>query len=426
MRQQHQALQCRLTAKFLAVFLIALSFCVLPVHGSNDDTSTAHDLEAERESDGFGFGIASGDGLPFSLETFNGLELLEDTSGEGNEDSVGLDKVRRAPSGTALLNNQHEQGGVDVGKTQPWYIPSDVVNGQHGNQSTKLPAYLDVNNETVAPEDVGFLRKRNGNLEKRTTTVYLSLTTCTRPSTNKTDAQGDFPQLEVYVSTTSKLQSPGPGKDDSLQTVQTAKAGHLAMEFEADDDVYISVAAPNSTDYTGNYGFHIAASIDDYYFKTVELTDQAPVLYFLDSDQNAALLVTNNLTQSDPDSANYQQWMNMTPPYMMWGQNTNNTALDGLEMSVCALNGYSGVKSSTQEVQMVNRGLGNKPKQQFYLGGLNSSSHYYGSLGTAQNTTDSTGFTNGQIGGGGTVWSRMNFTTKIGKRSYHPASKQDI
>ncbi|KAJ6171669.1 hypothetical protein N7470_000736 [Penicillium chermesinum] len=354
------------------------------------------------DNKGLGSSIPGGDGFPFSLDSFNGLELRDSVMGDEEGDVFELDK-----------------GGVNVGTSQPFYIPSDVIKGPHGNWTKKLPPYLDSNNQTVPPDQVGWLRKRekrDGTLEKRTTTVYLSLTQCTRPSTNKTNAAGLFPQLEVYVSTSNKLQLPGPGKDSSLQTVATASAGYLSMEIEADDNVYISVAAPNSTDYQGNYGFHIAASIDDYFFKTVELEeDQPPVLYFLDSDQNAALLVTNNLTQANEGSDNFNQWMNMTPPYMMWAQNTNNTDLDGLEMSVCALNGFAKVKSNAKDdVTMTSRGLGNKPKQQFYLLGLNSSSTYYGTLGTAQNASNNLGFTDGEIGGGGTVWSRMNFTTKIG------------
>lgn len=416
MRQQHQALQCQLTATLLAVFIATLAFCAPSVLASDADTSTNDGVKADDEPKGLDFNIFGGNGLPFSLESFNGLALRDGTEENDHEGLFGLDKVRRAV-GQALENNVHRQGGVNVGEVQYWYITSKVVNGPHGNHSVKLPSYINEDNTTALPADVGWLRKREGGLDKRSSTVYLSLATCTKPSTNQTNT-GDFEQLEVYVSTSKKNQSPGPGKDDALQQMAQAKSGYLNMEFEAEDDVYIGVAAPNSTKYSGNYGFYIAISIDDYYFKTVELEyDDSQVLYFVDSDQSAALLVTDNLTQSTQGSENFEQWMHLTPPYMMWAQNTNDTAIDGLEMSVCALNGHSLIKSNAKDdVVMTKRGLGNKPKQQFYMKSLNSSSNYWGTLGTAQNSTssDNTGFSPGFINGGGTVWPRMNFSTKIG------------
>lgn len=84
-----------------------------------------------------------------------------------------------------------------------------------------------------------------------------------------------------------------------------------------------------------------------------------------------------------------------------------------MQKSYCALNQLAQIRKSSNnvEVGMTNRGLGNKPKEQFYITGLNRSSTYYGILAMDGNSTSSG---NGIIGGGGRVWQPMNFSTKAG------------
>jgi hypothetical protein len=246
--------------------------------------------------------------------------------------------------------------------------------------------------------------------------VYLSLTTCDKPDSNKTNAD-PFPQLEVYVSKSEKLEEPGPGKDDTLQDIYTAEGGYVAITKDTDSDVFIGVAAPNTTDYKGDYTFQIAASIDAYFHSTVNQSS----LHFVDADVSAALLVTDNLTMSASNSSNYHQWMNMIPPYTMFAHNVNNTALEGLERSFCALDKLAQVGriSNITEVGMTSRGLGNKPKEQFYLTGLDKSSFYNGILAMTGNSTSSG---NGIVGGGGQVWKSTAFSTKTGKAPNHTPS----
>jgi hypothetical protein len=353
--------------------------------------------------------IANGAGLPVALDSFNGLELRDSIDEDG--ESNGLDLVRRYPNAAKSLgNNQFAASSLEIGAVKWFYLPKDVVNGPHATDGRGLPAYLPDNTDDANHE----LRKRE--ISKRadaTTTVYLSLTTCGKPYSNKTDSDDGFPQLEVYVSKSDTLEEPGPGKDSDLQDKYTAVGGYVGITKDTDSDVFIGVAAPNSTDYTGGYSFQIAASIDAYFHNVV---DDDPNLYFLDADVSAALLVTNNLTESASNTSNYQQWMNMVPPYTMFAHNINNTALVGLERSFCALDALSQVGriSNSTEVGMTKRGLGNKPKEQFYITGLNQSSSYNGILAMVGNSTASG---NGIVGGGGQVWTPMNFTTKSGKHT---------
>ncbi|CAI7642541.1 unnamed protein product [Penicillium glandicola] len=403
MRRQHNALQCYLTATISAIFLLFALTC-----NSVAYANAPHGPHTENALNLRGAVTSDGAGLPLALDSFNGLELRDSVDEDG--ESNGLDLVRRYPNNAkALGNNQFQSpGALEIGDVHWFYLPSTVVNGKHDPAGKGLPAYV---NATDADDDVSSseLRKRDGDFSKRaTTTVYLSLTTCSKPYTNKTSAQGKFPQLQVYVSTSEKLEQPGPGKNSSLQDIYTAVGGYVNITMDTDSDVFIGVVAPNSTDYSGDYTYQIAASIDAFFHNVVA---DDPNLFFIDADVSAALLVTNNLTQSDKNSSNYQEWMNIIPPFTMFAHNINDTALEGLERSFCALDALSQVGriSNSTEVGMTNRGLGNKPKEQFYITGLNQSSSYSGLLAMVGNSTASG---NGIIGGGGKVWQPMNFTTK--------------
>jgi len=410
MRLLSTTLQYYLTATVITTFLL-LAFASTPT--AHAEGVSFHGLGAENVNVG-GPVVGDGVGLPFSLDSFNGLELRDNV--DDGEETNGLDLVRRYPkAGTSLANNNFQNKVIEAGDTQWWYITAEVVNGKKATAGKGLPSFLDSRDLDDTMETEHELRRRD--LEKRSTTVYLSLTTCSKPTSNNTGDPGSFPQLEVYVSVSEKVQEPGPGKDDTLQNKTIASGGYAGIQFDADSDVYIGVSAPNSTAYSGSYKYQIAASIDAFFHEVVV---DDPNLYFIDADNTAALLVTNNLTLSDPNSTDYQQWMNIAPPYTMFAHNTNNTALAGLEQSFCALDELAQVGriSNSIEVGMTSRGLGNKPKEQFYITGLNRSSSYDGILAMVGNSTLSG---NGVVGGGGKVWTPMSFATKAGSYILHHA-----
>jgi calcium channel MID1 len=409
MRQQYAAVQYLLTATVLGT--------LHPLFTGLAHASISHaaDILHEPESSLIGRPIISdGAGLPVSLDSFNGLELRDNVGEDG--EMVELDLVRRGyPSDAKSLgNNQFQDSTLEVGGIQWFFVTKEVVNGEKATTISTLPASLSSRgveeNDDVKLE----LRKRQQAepLAKRDqTTVYLSLTTCRTPTSNSSGTvPGSFPQLEIYYSTDESLEKPGPGKDDSLQTMITAEGGFANANITTDGDIFIGVVARNSTTFSGNYEYQIAASIDAPFHS---VHDDDSFLYFIDADVSAALLVTNNLTQSEPNSTNYQEWMKLSPPYTMFAHNINNSALAGLERSFCALDRLStlGRISNSTEMGMTSRGLGNKPKEQFYITGLNRSSTYNGILAMIGNSTQSG---NGIIGGGGSVWKAMNFSTKAG------------
>lgn len=303
---------------------------------------------------------------------------------------------------TALGNNQFMQSGIGVGETQWWYFPKESVNGN----TTQLASG---SHRHTPNKDVGGFCDRFSKGDGLST-VFISLTTCLKPSLNVTNTTSppDLPQLELYISLSESVRMPGPGANTSSQYSVRAREGYLCADVETDGDIYIGVSAPNSTTYAGIYEYQLAASIDGLFHSVVEDDN---FLHLIDSDVNAALLVTNNLTTSDSNSEHYQRLMGNSPPYTIFANNINDTAIAGLQRSYCALNLLAQVRKDSRNVQasMTTRGLGNKPKEQFYITGLNRSSTYYGIVAVDGNSTNSG---NGVIGGGGTVYMPMNFSTK--------------
>ncbi|KAL2003899.1 hypothetical protein VTN02DRAFT_1748 [Thermoascus thermophilus] len=328
---------------------------------------------------------------------------------DDDDEAQESDIVRRAPQGViALANNEFQHKDIKIGEVQWFVLPKKVVTGPKAPKTPGLPATLPDPAGASEEDNLHELKRRDDDLSKRSTTVYISLNTCSKPDVISTDlgSVDSFPQLVVYVS--QSLQYPGPGEDSSRQESHSADGGYLGTTVDAGGDVYIGVAAPNTTAYSGTYTYDLAASIDAYFHT---FNNESSFLYYIDGDINAALLVTDNVTHSAPNSTNYQAWMNITPPYTVFASNFNDTSIAGLHKSYCALNQHAQIKkgSNNVEVGMTNRGLGNKPKEQFYITGLNRSSHYYGFLAMEGNSTKSG---NGIVGGGGQVWKAMNFSTK--------------
>lgn len=392
-------LQSRFAATFTATVFVFALFYIL----STNSGSFAYALEEVDHLTTLG---DSGAG--------EGSAIIFEDDGEDQKDSGDDHVIRRAITDPmAVSNNEFQMLNIELGQTQYWVFTKESVLGTPSPTPEGLPANMTSDNTTASSTG----DEKRHELKKRSNTVYISLNTCLKPSLNTSNPQAtsstQLPPLTVYISTSSSNKNPGPAGDPSLQTNYTADQGYMGTTIEADDAIYIGVSAPNSTLWTGIYNYEVAASIDAYFHSV----DNDTNLYFIDSDINSALLITNNLTQSLPGSTNYQQWMTITPPYTIFANNINDNSISGLEKSYCALNQLAQLRQGNQAINtsMTSRGLGNKPKEQFYVTYLNSSSTYYGILGMTGNSTASG---NGVIGGGGKVWRAMNFTTKTGKHSF--------
>jgi len=339
----------------------------------------------------------------------DGDSLFDDDEPNDAAQSGGI-SPRAAQGVSALANNDAQNMNINIGELQNWVFPEDAINGERGAIGPGLPSSKSVEKRLELHHE---LRKRQDQV-----TVYITINTCLQPSLNitSTDADSDTtlaPQLELYVSRSDSNQTPGPGSSDEDQQTIKVDGGYALVTLNASTDIYIGIAAPNTTSFTGIYNYEIAASNDAPFHGAV--TSSAN-LFFVDSDNHAALLITNDTTQDWPNSTVYQEWMSMRPPYGMFAHNQEDRTIMGVRNSYCGLQNNAQITANLEGVNnqnvagMTNRGLGGKPKEQFYITALDASSTYWGFLAMEGNSTASG---NGIVGGGGKVWAAMNFTTKV-------------
>jgi calcium channel MID1 len=320
-------------------------------------------------------------------------------------------QVKRAADGvSALANNNAQNMNIDIGISQYWTFPKDSIDGPPGVVGPGLPGSQPVRRGEAGQEVSGDIERRQSDR-----TVWISLNTCLQPSNNASDSDGNAaipPQLQMYISRSDSNQKPGPDIDDPDQVTITVDGGYALYTGAGDSSIYVGIAAPNGTGLSGIWNYEIAASIDaPYHFANTTWAN----LYFVDGDNHAALLITNDTTQAEANSTIYQDWMSIRPPYGMFAIPHTSQSIYSVRNSYCGLKNSPVILTNLQSAvnqntaSMTSRGLGGKPKEQFYVTNLTSSSSYWGILAIEGNSTASGP---GVVGGGGTVFAAMNFTTK--------------
>jgi calcium channel MID1 len=411
-------LQSRLAASVLSLVLVAIVFWSL----SNPHFAYASELSDD----------GAGNSRPGEDHNWHRIEdermVADGVETELEEDFLEARQSNEQPEEVAISgNNEPNQLNIEAGQTARWSYSERLLHGPYGEKGAGLPTplFLVEEVEKIVHSD---LKRRNeeddgslDTMEKRQTSseprnIYVSMNTCVQPTWNGTGLQTDAPpQLTLYVATSANNKSPGPGSSGE-QSIVPLEQGFAHINITASTNVYMAIHAPQlPPDFAGIWNYELAVSIDDYYHRAQNTT---PFMYLVDTDTTAALMVTDNLTQADAHEDEYKEWMNANNPFMVFVSNTNYTKDLGLEKSFCGLknNAQSQSRSSDPNgtithvaMDMTFRGLGNKPKQQFYVSALNSSSGYYGRLAMDGNSTASG---KGVIGGGGTVWPSMNWVTK--------------
>lgn len=312
-------------------------------------------------------------------------------------------QVKRAPDGvSALANNAPQNMNVAPGETQNWLFPADAISGPHGLEGVGFPS--DPSDTGNMTDDGPFrreLKRQSG------TPIWITINTCLQPESTS-GTQDTPPQLQLYYSTSSDDDKPGPSTGAiGIDVI----GGFGIIEIDASDDVYIGVSAANTTQVSGSWNYEIAASNDAPYHFWSNQTD----LLFVDGDNHAALLVTPDLYNASSNSPTYQQWLQLQAPYGMFAHDQTNTSILGVSRSYCGLRHNAKIMANIPEVEnnnvatMTSRGLNGYPKEQFYISALSAASNYYGFLAMTGNSTHSG---SGVIGGGGRVWTNMTFRTK--------------
>jgi calcium channel MID1 len=336
---------------------------------------------------------------------------------------------RAAADVKPLTNNVPDTLNVAPGETIYYVFENSSVWGNHSAPRQGLPSPISGSNGTIDKRDIaeddweetekaGFdgtigIRAKRQAVNSETRAVYIAVNTCLQPSMNSSmndTSTFAMPQLTLYVSQLESNPKPGPDKSANDQQAIPLVEGYANATIDASSNVYFSVSAPNLTSVlTGQWNYIVSASIDasfQYYNNTT------PFTFVVDTDSTSALLNTMNLTDPDAPSELRQQWMNISPPFNMLVFAQNTTVLNGIRNSYCGLTklGQDEIKISSN---MTNRGVGQNPKQQFYVQGLEPGQKYYSIL--AFNGVNGTADpASGVVGGGGQVWQALSFATKSG------------
>ncbi|EMC96726.1 hypothetical protein BAUCODRAFT_487083 [Baudoinia panamericana UAMH 10762] len=319
--------------------------------------------------------------------------------------------VERAAVASAIsANNAPNQLNIQPSNTTLWVYSQDLL------QQAAAPAFSGLPSDPSVKRD---LLEQHSDLRRRQDgkTIYISINTCLQPNWNASSVQtGEPPQLTLYVGAASDNSDLGPNGQN--QIVQPLMEGFANVSVNANSGTwYIAVSAPALTEnYVGVWNYELAVSTDDYYH-SADLGD--PFLYLVDTDMTAALLVTNNLTQQNASTDVFQEWMHLSPPpFIMFATDADNMGMAGLRNSYCGWSSHQPIAGSQQDTAgrdtnvqmgMITRGLGNKPKEQFYITDLNPSSGYVGVLAQPGNSTKSG---SGVVGGGGKIWKPVAWQTK--------------
>lgn len=419
-------LQTRLFASVTTLALLVLLYWSL--------SSPQFAYAAELPLDGRGLPRSGGEDHNWHrIEDLDSLEEIYEHEGVGGGEKEGgfheYSYEKRADEATQIRgNNVDTSYDLSPGNTTVLEYPRTLLEANRTDSGDGLPR--DLVERRLNGVKHAELRKRDdlgGELQTRqesdsNRTIYISANVCSQPTWNGTEPQpGPPPQLTLYVSTKENNTNLGPGVGNASQTIQPFDRGFANASVVGVTGAWrLAVSAPElPRGFTGSWTYSLAASIDGY-FHSIESSDA--FLYLVDTDYNSALLVTDNLTEADSNTTVYKQWMNLTAPFIMFAANTNLTSLWGMENSYCGLDQF--VKANGQieasredlvgqethvQMGMTTRGLGKKPKQQFYVTNLNSSSEYRGFLAMRGN---STAYGDGVVGGGGKVWQPVFFTTK--------------
>ena len=350
-------------------------------------------------------------GLEPSPRSPDAGDIVEDCARVGTEMEDGAialstrvhERATPSPVATALPgNNIPANLNIAAGESQSWAIQNASAWTAAKPPPIGLPsAFGGANVSSVYLQANGL------------TTVYVSINTCLQPQWNGSGVQSASPpQLTLSVSTS--------GAD---QTIVLNK-GFANLTVNASRTVSIAVTAPSlSKDFSGGWNYQLAASVDNYYHGAD--TDDTPPLYWVDSDTKSALLVTANLTDADPGDPEYDQWLNLSTPFIVFGQNVEDSnTIDGLRNSFCGL--QSAPLKFVANQEDASGGIGNvemgmisrstKPQQQFYVSALNGSSSYEAILAMPGNSTAKG---SGVVGGGGRVWQSRQLNTKSGREDRH-------
>jgi len=319
-------------------------------------------------------------------------------------DFHGLDRsiIGRVDDVRPLHNNVPGKGNIAAGDSQSYtFSQSDVRRRSQAVQAAISPSSSLAERGTEESSlilDGSFENWQDGHKRRQTNphTLYVTLNMCDQPRSTSQTPNGVPLPLQLYISTNTKNPKPTINNNDVAVPVDDGLGSHKMTTLS---DVFFTVIAPaKSPNFDGLYSYELTASTDTPYTTYINKTG----VVLVDSDKNNALL------SADGDAT--------SPSYSIFVHNQENPAIRGLLRSFCGLKNQAQIQgningSATGNVEVGMMSLAAAaPTQHFYVNKLNGSSSYYGIMaidGDAKTGKAGSGI----VGGGGTVWSSLDFAT---------------
>lgn len=404
---QLSPLQSRLIASIAASFIILVIYVFL----LSPQFALAVEIPFDRGSDLV-------DAWSFTDEKETGDETPELRGSPVYEPDFGLfDRsiIGRAPAGvTSLTNNVKSNQNLNEGTSVTFMFEVASISSREATDQTAS----ELKRRADGTEDPDGLEGDTDNEDiiavrpRATKTLWISANTCLQPDRPEANSTAmDPPQLTLYVSTSTKNDSPGPGAPPDEQKMLVFNEGAVMYNTTFTDDVYFTVTAPNVSDWftSSLYNVDVAVSVDKSYHAYDETND--PDLVWVDSDAGAALLMTGNLT-------NGSAAVMSRAPYTMFAYPQGDVSVNGVRKSYCGLKEYAAIGGSKSTLPgnmmstgLTRRGEGNVTKQEFFITGLNKSSVYEAIL-VREPDTGTLSTRDNVAGGGGVVFKQTEFDTK--------------
>ncbi|KAL8764249.1 MAG: hypothetical protein Q9184_000218 [Pyrenodesmia sp. 2 TL-2023] len=320
-------------------------------------------------------------------------------------DFAGLDRgiIGRAEEDVMpLINNAPKPANIPQGDLQIWVFSMDTLQGSPSQALPPFPLEPTATNTSRLEEHLGELAKHSS-YTGNSRNVSLTISTCDQPS-RSVDPTAAPPQLEVYVSHSPANRRPDVGNNDEVIPMQGGYGNTTLVDVKG--DIWVGVRAPESDDFTGQYNYELAVSIDAPYTIYLELVlPWDAQIASWDTDSDSAILATGDITNSVSNSPHFAAWPAVTPPpFSIYVNKRTDSWRNGLRRSVCGLKNHARIKNNSSDNKLVK--IAGQLKQLFYVEGLDRNSSYDAFM------TLERGPNNATMGRGGAVWSATNFTTK--------------
>lgn len=400
-------------ATAVATYLLLVSCAVLQSHVLADATNAP----AIPPHDGISpSGLPAVPGLLARLQDDNG----DDGGGGGyapafdyfDRSLLGRQEPEEPPI-LELKNNNKTDGEIIPGRTDYFVfkrgrsrlVRSDIeaLEAQDARGVVNVSGDLiedDATAEAGGGDEVNGLSRRQAGNRNR---VWISANACRQPARVGTEASENHPKLVMFVSTTNER----PGLTDT--TIEFDQ-GYASFDVNTTSDVHVAISSPIlDKEWTGSWSYDVAASVDGPYH-SYNATD--PFLYMIDTDSESALFITYNLT--DANTTDSQNWTANNPFSMYAFEVGDQSAITGMERSLCALKGVFGNSSLSTATSITRKFGGDLPKSQFHIQNLTNGTTYNGFL-TVQGGNDVVRLPGGgTVRKGGMVFQNFTFTTKSG------------